>query len=412
LSKRVVVVGMGAVTPVGLDVNSTWEALVAGQSGVDYITRFDPSDCETKIAAEVKGFDPTAYIDRKEARRMDRFTHLAIAALMQAMQQANIKIDESNADSIGVVIGSGIGGLETLSAQFKVLYDRGPSRLSPFLCTMMLGNMAAGHAAIMFGMRGPNYATTSACASGAHAIGEAYEIIRRGDATIMFAGGAEAPVVPIGIGTFNSMRALSTRNDEPTKASRPFDAKRDGFVVGEGAALLALEEREHALERGAPILAEIVGYGATCDAFHVTAPPPGGAGAAEAMRRALRQAGLRPEQVDYINAHGTSTQLNDKAESEAIKSVFGEWAYRVPVSSTKSMTGHLLGASGAVEAVACVMAIGTGVVPPTINQEYPDPDCDLDYVPNVSRQVPVRVALSNSLGFGGHNATLVFRRVE
>ena len=410
MSKRVVIVGMGAVTPVGLDVNSTWEALLAGQSGVDYITRFDPSDCETKIAAEVKGFDPTRYMDRKEARRMDRYTHLAVACVVQALGQARLKIDDDNADSVGVIIGSGIGGIETLSAQFKVLFERGPDRLSPFLCTMMLGNMAAGHIAIMYGMRGPNYATVSACASGAHAIGEAFEIIRRGDAAIMLAGGAEAPVVPIGVGTFNSMRALSTRNDEPAKASRPFDAKRDGFVVGEGAAVLVLEELEHARQRGAPILAELVGYGATCDAYHVTAPAPGGVGAAEAMRRALRQARLRPEQVDYINAHGTSTSLNDKAETDAIKDVFGEYAYRLPVSSTKSMTGHMLGAGGAVEAVVCVMSILTGFVPPTINQEYPDPECDLDYVPNVCRKAPVRVALSNSLGFGGHNATLIFQR--
>ncbi len=412
MTHRVVVTGMGAVTPLGLDVPSTWEALLAGRSGAAPITRFDTEGFETRIACEVKNFDPGQYLDRKEARRMDRYTHYAIAATSEALRDADLTITPRNADDIGIIIGSGIGGIETLGQQFKVLFDKGPSRISPFLCTMMIGNMAAGHASIVFGMRGPNYGTVSACASGAHAIGEAFETVRRGVSPVMVAGGAEAPVVPIGIGSFNSMRALSTRNDEPEKASRPFDAERDGFVIGEGAGILVLEELDYARARGARIYGEIVGYGATGDACHVTAPAEGGAGAAKAMLRALQEAGLSPDDVDYINAHGTSTPLNDKAETSAIKHVFGERSYRLAVSSTKSMTGHLLGAAGAVEAIICLLAIRDGIVPPTINQEYPDPDCDLDYVPNVARRQRVRVALSNSLGFGGHNATLIVRAWE
>jgi 3-oxoacyl-[acyl-carrier-protein] synthase II len=390
-------------------VPSTWAALIAGRSGVDYITRFDTTGFETKIAAEVKGFDPGQYLDRKDLRRMDSFTHFAIAAAVQALTDAGLTITPENCDQIGVVVGSGIGGIETLSAQFKVLHERGPSRLSPFLSTMMLANMAAGQIAILTGLRGPNFCTVSACASGAHAIGEAFHIIRRGEAVAMLAGGSEAPIVPIGIGTFNSMRALSTRNDPPQKASRPFDALRDGFVVGEGAGMLVLEDADHARARGARIYAELAGYAATADAFHVTAPPEGGAGAALAMRRALAVAGLQPAEIDYINAHGTSTPLNDRAETEAIKAVFGEHAYRLAVSSTKSMTGHLLGAAGAVEAVFTVLTLVHGIIPPTINLEQPDPACDLDYVPNVARRATVRAALSNSFGFGGQNACLVFR---
>jgi 3-oxoacyl-[acyl-carrier-protein] synthase II len=329
-----------------------------------------------------------------------------------AIEDARLEITDEIRDEVGVVIGSGIGGIETLSAQFKILYEKGHDRLSPFLCTMMIANIAAGQVAILHGLHGPNYAPVSACASGAHAVGEAYEAVRRGVAKIMLAGGAEAPIVPIGIGAFNKMGALSTRNDPPSAASRPFDAKRDGFVLGEGGGILILESLESALARDAKIYAELVGYGATADAFHVTAPAEGGAGARLAMKVALRSAGLKPEDVDYINAHGTSTPLNDQAETEAIKSLFGEQAYRVPVSSTKSMTGHLLGAAGAVELMACVLAIRDGVVPPTINLEHPDPACDLDYVPLVARKHPVRVALSNSLGFGGHNATLVVKAFE
>ncbi len=409
MTRRVVVTGLGLVTPLGNDVPSTWAALIAGRSGVDYITRFDTTGFETKIAAEVKGFDPGQYLDRKDLRRMDSFTHFAIAAAVQALTDAGLTITPENCDRIGVVVGSGIGGIETLSAQFKVLHERGPSRLSPFLSTMMLANMAAGQIAILTGLRGPNFCTVSACASGAHAIGEAFHIIRRGEAVAMLAGGSEAPIVPIGIGTFNSMRALSTRNDPPQKASRPFDALRDGFVVGEGAGMLVLEDADHARARGARIYAELAGYAATADAFHVTAPPEGGAGAALAMRRALAVAGLQPSEIDYINAHGTSTPLNDRAETEAIKAVFGEHAYRLAVSSTKSMTGHLLGAAGAVEAVFTVLTLVHGIIPPTINLEQPDPACDLDYVPNVARRATVRAALSNSFGFGGQNACLVFR---
>jgi 3-oxoacyl-[acyl-carrier-protein] synthase II len=397
------------VTPLGLNVAQTWEGLLSGRSGAGEITRFDPCGFETRIACEVKGFDPGQYLDRKDARRMDRFTHLAIAATGEALADAKLPITPDNAEDVGVIVGTGIGGIETLSQQFKVLHDKGPERLSPFLCTMMTANMGAGHISILFGMRGPNFCTVSACASGAHAVGEAFETVRRGAAKVMVAGGAEAPVVPIAIGTFNSMRALSTRNDAPEKASRPFDVERDGFVIGEGAGILVLEDLDHALARGARIHAELVGYGATADASHVTAPAEGGAGALGAMIQALGQAGLRPEDVDYVNAHGTSTPLNDRAETQALKTLFGERAGCVPVSSTKSMTGHLLGAAGAVEAIICALAIRDGIVPPTINLDHPDPDCDLDYVPHRSRRAMVRTALSNSLGFGGHNACLIVR---
>ncbi len=412
VSERVVITGMGAVTPLGPSMDCTWEAMLAGKSGAGPITRFDATGYETRIACEVKDFDVAHYLDRKELRRMDRYSHFAVAAAQMAIEDARLEITDENRDEIGVVIGSGIGGIETLSNQFKVLYEKGHDRLSPFLCTMMIANIAAGQVAILHGLHGPNYAPVSACASGAHAVGEAYEAIRRGVARAMLAGGAEAPIVPIGIGAFNKMGALSTRNDPPSAASRPFDAERDGFVLGEGGGVLVLESLESARERGAKIYAELIGYGATADAFHVTAPAEGGAGARLAMKVALRSAGLKPEDVDYINAHGTSTQLNDQAETEAIKSLFGEQAYRVPVSSTKSMTGHLLGAAGAVELMACTLAIRDGIVPPTINLEHPDPVCDLDYVPNVARRHQVRIALSNSLGFGGHNATLIVKAFE
>ncbi|HLH72995.1 MAG TPA: beta-ketoacyl-ACP synthase II [Chloroflexota bacterium] len=412
MARRVVITGMGAVTPLGLNVATTWEGLINGRSGAGPITRFDPTGFETQIACEVKNFDPSNYLDRKEARRMDRFTHLAVAATREALDDANLAITPSNADDVGIIIGSCIGGIETLSQQFKVLFDKGPERLSPFLCTMMIANMAAGHVSIVFGVRGPNHCTVSACASGAHAIGEAFETIRRGAAPVMLAGGAEAPVVPIGIGTFNSMRALSTRNDAPEKASRPFDLDRDGFVIGEGAGIVVLEDLDHARGRDARIYGEVIGYGATADAVHVTAPSEGGSGAANAIARACAEADLLPSAIDYINAHGTSTPLNDRAETAAIRSLFGEHAYRIPISSTKSMTGHLLGAAGAVETIICVLTIQHGVIPPTINQEHPDPECDLDYVPNVARRAPVRVALSNSLGFGGHNVSLIVRAWE
>jgi 3-oxoacyl-[acyl-carrier-protein] synthase II len=412
LRRRVVVTGLGAVSPLGLNVASTWEGLLAGRSGAAVITRFDPDGFETKIACEVKDFDAGNYLDRKDARRMDRYTHLGVAASREALADAGMPADEGIDEEIGVIVGTGVGGIETLCQQHRVLIEKGPSRVSPFLTTMMAANMAAGHISICLGMRGPTYGLVSACASGAHALGEAYETIRRGRVPIMLAGGAEAPVVPLAIGTFNSMRALSVRNDQPAKASRPFDAERDGFVLAEGAGMLVLEDAEHAEARGARIYGEIAGYGATSDAFHVTAPAEGGAGAAKAMAVAIADARVETDQIDYINAHGTSTTLNDRAETQAIKEVFGERAYRFPISSTKSMTGHLLGAAGAVEAIICLLAMRDGMVPPTINQEVPDPECDLDFVPNVARRAPVRVSLSNSLGFGGHNATLVFRSWE
>lgn len=412
MSNRVVITGMGVISPIGLDVESTWASLLAGRSGIDYITLFDASQHETRIAGEVKGFDPGQYIDRKEVRRMDRFTHYALAAATQALRQANLTIDPSNADDIGSVIGVGIGGLSTLSAAFQVMNERGPSRLSPFLCTMYIPDIAAGQIAITFGVRGPNFCVVSACASGASAIGEAYEIVRRGDAIAMIAGGAEAAITPIAVGAFNAMRAISTRNDQPQKASRPFDIDRDGFVISEGAGVVVLENLDHARARGASILGEIVGYGASADACHVTAPPDGGAGAALAMARALRKAGLKPTDIDYINAHGTSTPLNDKNETMAIKTVLGDHAYRIPISATKSMTGHMFGATGAVEVIICVKVINEEIIPPTINLDNPDPECDLDYVPHVARRATVRTAMSNSFGFGGHNACLIVRRFE
>ena len=407
MNDRVVVTGMGAVSPLGLDVATMWEALLGGKSGVGQISLFDAELFETRIAAEVKGFSAVDYIDRKQARHMDRYAQFAVVASLEAVRQA--KLDFSNAEDIGVLIGSGIGGLGTLSAQFNVLAERGPRKISPFLVPMMIGDGASGQVSILLGAKGVNFCATSACSSGTDAIGEACEIIRRGDAQVMVAGGAEAAITPIGVAAFNAAGALSVRNDEPQKASRPFDAKRDGFVMGEGGALLVLESLPHALSRGAQILAEVVSYGATSDAYHITQPSADGEGGAKAMQIALRKGGIGAEEVDYINAHGTSTALNDRAETMAIKAVFGQHAYRVPVSSTKSMMGHLIGAAGAIEAIVCVLAIQRGVVPPTTNLVNPDPDCDLDYVPQVARQKKVRTALSNSFGFGGHNSVLVFR---
>ncbi len=410
MSNRVVVTGMGVISPVGLDVSSTWQGLVSGKSGVDYITQFDPGPLETKIAAEVKNFDPGQYIDRKEYRHMDRFVHFAIAAALEAVEQAHLNIDDTNAGGIGVVIGVGMGGLSTLLSQYRVLTERGPDRVSPFLIPMMIADMASGQVAILLGAKGPNFCTTSSCASGSDAVGEAFEIIRRGDAQAMITGGAEAVIHPLAVAGFNAARALSTRNHEPQKASRPFDGERDGFIIGEGAAVLILESLPFATKRGAPILAEVMGYGATGDAYHITQPVDGGGGGVRAMSIALEEAGLEHGEIDYINAHGTSTPLNDKHETMAIKTVFGKEAYRIPISSTKSMVGHLLGAAGAIEAAICVLTIQHGVIPPTINLTSPDPDCDLDYVPNTARQVAVNTALSNVFGFGGHNSTLIFRR--
>jgi len=410
INRRVVVTGIGILCPVGLDVSSTWEVLIAGKSGIDYITLFDPEPLATKFAGEIKGFDPADYVSRKDARHMDRFVQLAVAASLQAVKQAAIQISPSNQDNIGVIIGSGFGGLLTLSQQVGILRERGPGRVSPFLVSMMATDMASAQVSILLGAKGANFSTTSACSSGSDAIGTAYETIRRGDAQAMLAGGSEAAVTPIGIAAFNALRALSTRNSQPRLASRPFDAERDGFVLGEGAAALMLEDLTFAQRRGANILAEIIGYGVSSDAYHITQPAEGGEGAAKAMQMALNKAGLATTGIDYINAHGSSTPLNDKMETKAIKAVFGETAYHIPISSTKSMTGHLLGGAGAVEAAICVMVIQHGIIPPTINLTHPDPECDLDYVPNVARQAKVTTALSNSFGFGGHNSVLVFRQ--
>ena len=398
------------VTPLGIDVPSTWQKLINGESGVDVITQYDPALTETKIAAEVKGFDPSQYIDRKEARHMDRFVQLGVVSALQAVDQAGTR--NVSADDTGVIIGCGLGGLNTLLNQYDVLREKGADRVSPFLIPMMIPDMASGQASIILGAKGPNFCTASACASGSDAIGTAYEIIKRGNASIMVAGGAESVITPIAVAGFNSARALSTRNSEPKKASRPFDAGRDGFIIGEGAAVLVLESLEHAEGRRAKILAELVGYGATSDAFHVTQPAAGGEGGARAMIAALKEAGMEPSQIDYINAHGTSTPLNDKNETMAIKSVFKEHAYKVPISSTKSMTGHLLGAAGSLEAAISILAMQHGIIPPTINLTTPDPECDLDYVPNTARKATLSTALSNVFGFGGHNSTLIFRRYE
>src|ERR1700716_4300928 len=407
---RVVVTGMGAVTPVGLDVPSTWEALVHGRSGIAPVEGFESSDLDVRIAGQVKNFDPTLYLDRKEARRMDRFLQLGMVASQEAMRDSGLRICPENAEQVGVLVGSGIGGIGTIVDAAIVLHTRGPDRVSPFVVPMMLPDMLAGMIAIQTGAKGPNFCVASACATAGHSIGEAAEIIRRGDADVVIAGGAEAPITRIGLAAFDSMRAVSRRNDEPQRASRPFDARRDGFVLAEAAGVLVLESLEHATRRDAHIYAEIAGYGATADAYHITAPSEGGEGAARAMRQAIRRAGLQPSDIDYINAHGTSTQHNDRPEAQAIKSVFGE--HVPPVSSTKSMTGHLIGASGAVEAMVCIRTILEGCLPPTINYEHPDPDCDLDYVPNIARRKHVNAALSNSFGFGGHNPALVVRRFE
>ncbi|MDH5696215.1 MAG: beta-ketoacyl-ACP synthase II [Dehalococcoidia bacterium] len=406
---RVVVTGMGVLCPLGLNATTTWEGLIAGKSGIDYITLFDAEPFETKFAGEVKGFEPTDYINRKEARHTDRFAQLAVAASLQALEQSGIKINTTNKDDIGIVIGSGIGGLTTLFEQTKILLDKGADRVSPFLIPMMMPDIAAAQVSIVLGVKGPNLCTTSACSSGSDAIGIAYEIIRRGDAQVMMTGGSETIINPVGISAFNAMKAISTRNNEPQLASRPFDAERDGFVIGEGAGILILESLSFAQSRGAKILAEMIAYGASADAYHITAPIESGEGAAKAMQRALDKAGLKADEIDYINAHGTSTPLNDKMETKAIKTVFGDHAYNIPISSTKSMMGHLVGGAGAVEAAICIMVIQNGLIPPTINLTHPDPECDLDYVPNVARRAKVTTALSNSFGFGGHNSVLIFR---
>jgi beta-ketoacyl-acyl-carrier-protein synthase II len=400
---------MGAISPLGLDIPSMWKGLIQGRSGIGPITLFHPESLGTKIAAEVKGFDPLAYIGPKEARRTDRFTQFAIAASLQAVEQARLKLHPGNGEEVGVIIGSGIGGIMAFCAQYKVLMEKGWDRLNPFLISMVMPDAASAQVSIILGAKGANFCTVSACASGADAIGQAYEIIRRGDAQAMVTGGSEALITPICVGGFNAAHALSRRNHEPQKASRPFDAERDGFVIGEGAAILVLEDLHFALKRGAIILAEVVAYGATSDAYHTMRPDERGEGGARAIQITLRKAKVEPREIDYINAHGTSTLLNDKSETMAIKAAFGSNAYHIPISSTKSMIGHLIGAAGAIEAVICVLTIQHGVIPPTINLVYPDPDCDLDYVPNVCRQARVKTALSNSFGFGGHNSVLIFR---
>ncbi len=410
--RRVVITGMGCISPVGNSVKDTWQSLLEGKSGAGLITKFDTSQHKTKFAAEVKGFDASAVFGTKDARRMDRFTQFAIATAMQALDQSGLAINDSNRDRIGAVIGTGIGGISTLIEQWEVMKERGADRVSPFLVPMMISDSAPGMLAIRFGVRGPNMAIATACASGNNAIGEALEMIRRNAADVMFAGASEAALIPIAMAGMNVMTALSTRNDDPQTASRPFDKDRDGFLMGEGAGMLVLEELEHARARGANILAEITGYGTTDDAHHISAPAENGAGAAMSMKLALEDANLGINDIDYINAHGTSTPLNDKSETAAIKTVFGAQAYKIPISSTKSMTGHLLGASGAVEATFCVMAIREGILPATMNYHTPDPDCDLDYIPNQPRQASPRNVMSNSFGFGGHNATLIFSRFE
>lgn len=406
--RRVVVTGVGCVTPLGLDVETTWDHLIAGKSGIGPLTRRDASKFPAKVAAEVKSFDIGEFIDFKEGRRMDRFTQFAVASSLMAVKDADLTINEDNANRVGVWIGSGNGGMETYEEQFRTFEAKGYKRVSPFFVPMLIADMAAGQVSIVTGAKGPNACTVTACASGANSIGDAFKVIQRGDADAMITGGSEAPITDMSIAGFSSMKALSF-NEDPETASRPFDKNRDGFVLGEGCGILVLEELEHALARGAKIYAEIIGYGATGDAHHITAPAPEGEGGSRAMQLALDDAQIGPQDVDYINAHGTSTPLNDKYETAAIKSVFGDHAYQVAISSTKSMTGHLLGAAGAIEAIFSVKAINSGIIPPTIHYETPDEECDLDYVPNTARQANVQVVISNSLGFGGHNVTLAFR---
>lgn len=410
--RRVVVTGLGVISPVGLTVSSMWEALVSGCSGVDYISSFDTATFETKFAAEVKGFDASMYVGRKQARHMDRFTQFAVATSLQAVEAARLTINVDNAEETGVIIGNSVCGLLSVCEQFRVLSEFGPRRVSPVLAPTMTGDAAPVQVSLILGTKGVNCSVSSACASGSDAIGQAYELIRQGNARVMVAGGAEAPIAPLVLAAFGAIRALSTKNDNPAAACRPFDAERDGFVLGEGAAMIVLEDATYALERGAPILAEIVGYGATSDAFHLTQPSPDGQGAARAVRLAFERASLSPNDIDYINAHGTATLLNDRTETAVIKNVFGERARHIPISASKSMIGHLLGAAGSIEAVITVLAINHGVLPPTTNLTHPDPECDLDYVPNQARKVKIQTAISNSFGFGGHNSVLIFRQYQ
>ncbi|MGC5327169.1 beta-ketoacyl-ACP synthase II [Brevibacillus sp. SYSU BS000544] len=412
MKRRVVITGVGVISPVGNDATTFWNSLLEGKSGIDLITSFDVSEYPTRIAGEVKNFNPEEFMDKKEVKRNDRFVQFALAASKMAVQDANLTITEENAEQVGVYIGSGIGGLATWEDQHTVLMEKGPRRVSPFFIPMMIANMASGQVSIELGAKGPTSSAITACATGTNAIGDAFKLIQHGHADVMITGGTEATIRPMALAGFCSAKAMSTRNDEPTKASRPFDKDRDGFVMGEGAGVLVLEELESAKKRGANIIAEVVGYGMSADAHHITAPSPGGEGAARCMRNALKDGGIDPSEVGYVNAHGTSTGQGDVAETMAIKSVFGEHAYQLAVSSTKSMTGHLLGATGGIETVATAYALRDQVLPPTINLDNPDPECDLDYVPNVARKANINVALSNTFGFGGHNATIVLKRYE
>jgi 3-oxoacyl-[acyl-carrier-protein] synthase II len=409
-NRRVVVTGLGMITPLGIGVEESWNGLIAGRSGIRKITQFDASAFPTQIAGEVEGFNPEDYIELKEIKKMDRFIHFALAAATMAMSDAGLRITDDNADRTGVIVGSGIGGLHSIEHYHSVLLEKGPRRITPFFIPMLIVNLAAGQISIKFGAKGPNSAVATACATGSHAIGDAFKIIQRGDADAMIAGGAEAVITPLGIGGFNAMKALSTRNNEPEKASRPFDIDRDGFVMGEGSGIIVLESLDHAVARGAKIYAELTGYGMTADAYHITSPAPGGGGAARCMEIALKDAGIDGTALAYINAHGTSTKYGDELETSAIKKVFGEHAYKIAVNSTKSMTGHLLGAAGGVEAIIAVLSIKNDIVPPTINLDNPDPECDLDYVPHEARKMKVNYALTNSFGFGGTNACLIFKK--
>jgi len=411
VERRVVVTGLGLISPVGSEKETFWKALTGGQSGISTITLFDASDFPVRIAGEVIDFNPLDYIEAKEARRMDRYSQFAVAATRLALEDANLTISQANPERVGVIIGSGVGGLTILEEQHKVLLEKGPRKVSPFVIPMMIGNMAAGNVSILFGAKGPCYCTVSACASSAHAIGEAFEIIKRGIADICIAGGSEAPITPLSVAGFAAAKALSTRNEEPERASRPFDAERDGFVMAEGGGVVILESLESAQSRQAHIYGEIVGYGMTADAYHITAPAPEGEGAARAMQAALDQARMSPQEIDYINAHGTSTPYNDEFETMAIKNVFGEYAYNLAISSTKSMTGHLLGAAGGIEFIICALVLETGIIPPTINYENPDPQCDLNYTPNKAVERQVKAAMSNSLAFGGQNVSLIIRKI-
>ena len=410
--RRVVVTGLGLLTPLGMGVKTTWENLVNGKSGIRKITSFDTSAFPTQIAGEVENFNPEDYIEPKEVKKMDRFIHFAVAATTMAFNDSGLKIKDHNAERIGVIVGSGMGGLHTIEHYHSVLLEKGPKRITPFFVPMLSINLASGQISIKFGAKGPNSAISTACATGSHSIGDAFKIIQRGDADVMIAGGTEAVITPMGVGGFNAMKALSTRNDEPERASRPFDVDRDGFVIGEGAGILILESLQSALNRGAKIYAEIVGYGMTADAYHITSPSQGGEGAARCIAMALNDGGIEPSGVNYINAHGTSTKSGDELESQAIKTVFKEHAYKVAISSTKSMMGHLLGAAGGVEAVICILSICNEIALPTINLDNPDPECDLDYVPHKARKMDIKYALSNSFGFGGTNACLLFKKFE